>query len=627
MNANKFFYNLTPLRKGISGLWNLSGDFGVLDTVCDYTVQEHDNRCVYTYETPEYKVTAEFTKFPNGAYMRQDRFENLSDRTLTLHSFFSRFFLEGNRHEVYTQYNGCHHESSGAWQELVTQITAAGLGIRACEGATPVMALQNKHHGRISVFHMLANCQWRMTALKRPHTTKNEVVLVETGIENNGLRLSVAPGEVIEMPAVIYYQAKSRNDLDCWKLHEVYNTLYPRRQMPVMYNTWLYNFDHIDVDGILRQVEAAAELGIEMFMVDAGWFGVGGNWSEAVGDWNENLTGGFYGRLLEVSEKVRELGMTFGLWFEPERAGINAHILKEHPEFYLDGFFFDFANPNACKYMLDTIRPIIDHYHIGFIKFDFNANTPHDPSGCSFYRYAQGHKAFVETLRQEYPHLYITGCAAGGMRMDLQQGTHFDSFWLSDNQGPYEGLSIVKNTLKRMPTALIERWNVQKYCDGFPNVKTGIWQGLMLSCNNSAFDFVLNVTDNYNLAFLSGGPLGFSGDIADYPEEYKTRYRDFIAQYKKDREFYINANAHILIDTDDIIAIEYADTDFDQCILQFFTKLPYTNLLTLYPVLDPLANYQTEEGIQSGRELMENGIFMEKFFNNDCRVIRLQKIK
>lgn len=627
MNIEKYIYNLTPLRKGITGLWNVSGDFGVLDTIDSYTVSENGNVRTYTYETPVCRISAQFTQFPNGAALRQDRFENLSDKPLLLHSFFSRFFLEGNRYQVYTQYNGCHHESSGQWQELVTQVTAAGLGIRSCEGATPMMALENIHNGKITAFHMLPNCQWQMNVKKRPHTAKNEVVLVETGIENNGLRLSVAPGEVLDMPPVIFHQSENRNDLDAWKLHEVYNTLYPRRQMPVMYNTWLYHFDSIDVDAILRQVDAAAEMGIEMFMVDAGWFGVGGHWSDAVGDWTENLTGGFRGRLLEVSQRIRDKGMIFGLWFEPERAGINARILNEHPEFYLDGVFFDFANPAAREYMLSTLRPVIDHYHIGFIKFDFNASTPHDPSGCSFYRYMQGHKEFVDTVRREYPHMYITGCASGGMRMDLQQGTLFDSFWLSDNQGPYEGLTIVKNTLKRMPTGLIERWNVQKYCDGFPLVRSDEWQGFMISCNNSTFDFVLNVKDEYNLAFLTGGPLGFSGDIAGYPEEYKEKFKAFIAQYKLDRQFYLTANAHILIDTEDIIAIEYADSDFDRCVVQFFTKLPYTNLLTVYPVVDTTAAYQVEDRVVSGKELAEDGIFMEKFSYNDCRTVEMKKVK
>ncbi|MBQ7246704.1 MAG: alpha-galactosidase [Lachnospiraceae bacterium] len=625
MSADKYIYSIQPVRRGITGLWNLSGDFGVLDTISEYSNTNKDNETVYAYDTPRYRVSAKFTEYANGAVIRRDSFENLSTEPLTLYSFFSRFFLEGNRYEVYTQYNGCLHESSGGWQELVTQVTAAGLGIRSCEGATPIMALKNKYHGLITVFHLLPNCQWQITAKKRPYTAKNEAVLVEYGIENNGLHLTVSPGETIDMPAVIFYQSRNENDFDAWKLHEVYNHLYPRRQMPVMYNTWFYHFDCIDVDAILSQVDAAADLGVEMFMVDAGWFGVGGHWSDAVGDWEENLTGGFCGRLLEVSDRVRAHNMTFGLWFEPERAGINAHILSTHPEFFIDGCFFDFSNPKAREFMLGSLRHVIEHYHIGFIKFDFNASTPHDPSGCGFYRYMQGHREFVEAVRHEYPGVYITGCASGGMRMDLQQGTIFDSFWLSDNQGPYEGLTIVKNTLKRMPTALIERWNVQKYCEGFPKVKTDEWQGLMLSCNNSSFDFVLNVKDEYNLAFLTGGPLGFSGDIAAYPAEYKARYREFISRYKTERSFYLTANARILIDTEDIIAIEYSDSGFNRCILQFFTKYPYTNLLTLYPAVDADADYIYEGRRITGRELTEQGIFIEKFSYNDCREIDLKK--
>ena len=625
MDFKKYIYDYQPVRRGITGLWNFSGDFGVFDTVADYKITSEGETNIYTFETELFRISSEYLPFKNGVVIRRDHFKNLSVNPITLHSFFSRFFLDGNKYDVYTQYNGCHHESSGAWQKLVTQVTAAGLGIRSCEGATPMMALQNEYTSRITVFHILANCQWQINVKKRPHTSKNEVVLVETGIDNNGLRLEVAPGEIISMPEIIFFNAESRTDLDAWKLHEVYNNLYPRKKMPVMYNTWLYRFDHIDTDEILAQTTAAADLGIELFMVDAGWFGVAGSWSDYVGDWRENLTGGFKGRLLEVSEKVRELGMTFGLWLEPERAGINAKILKEHPEFFIDNYFFDFSNNSAREYMLGVIYSLVEHYHISFLKFDFNASTPHDPSGCGFYRYMQGYRLFIETIRNTHPDLYITGCASGGMRMDLYQGAHFDSFWLSDNQGPYEGINIVKNTIKRMPSSLIERWNVQKYCDGFPVMKTGEWQGLMISCNNSSFDSVINVKDAYNLAFLSGGPLGFSGDIASYPKEYRNKYKSFILQFKKDRDFYLSANARILIDDENITAIEYSDSNFDRCVIYFFTKVPFTNLLTLYPVVDPYSDYKFGKQVISGKALISDGIFLEKFFINDCITIELNK--
>lgn len=625
MNIEKYIYQMAPYRKGISGLWYLSGDFGVVDGPEGYTIEKQDNRTVICYETEQFQVQSVFTEHPNQVILRQDTFRNLTDSPMTLNTFFSRFYLEGCRYRVYTQYNGCHHESSGQWQDLVTQVTTASCGIRACEGATPMLALQNQHHSKTTVFHMLPNAQWQMTARKRPYTAKNEAVLVETGMENDALRLQVAPGEVIQMPEVIFYQAENSTDLDAWRLHSFFNTQYPRKRLPVMYNTWLYHFDSINVDEVLRQVDAAAELGIEVFVCDAGWFGVGGNWSDAVGDWEENLTGGYRGRLLEVAQRVREKGMQFGLWFEPERAGDKAKIRNEHPEFFLDDRFFDFANPEACAFMLDTLYRAIDRYGIEFIKFDFNASTPHDPSGSSFYRYMQGHKEFLAQIRQRYPNMYICGCGAGGQRMELYQGTLFDSFWLSDNQGPYEGLTIVRNTLKRMPTSLIERWNVQKYCTGFPKIRSDEWQGFMISCNNATYDHLINVTDAYTAAFITGGPMGFSGDI-DYPQQYKEHFRALIAQYKQDREFYRTALAHILIDSDDITAIEYADPEYQRCVIQFFTKITYTNMLTVYPVLDPKSRYQLEDRVMTGAQWMEEGIFLAKFFCNDCITLELKKV-
>lgn len=624
MNIEKFIH--TPFRRGISGLWYISGDFGILDGTCKFTHTQENSTHHYHYETEQYQVSSEYTTLPGGVAQRRDTFQNLSGVPLTLNSFFCRFYLEGNQYEVYTQYNGWHHESSGAWQDLVTQVSAVSCGIRTCEGAAPMMALRNKHTGRITVFHLLPNCQWQMIARKLPHRQQNESVVLEVGFENNALRMPIAPGEQIQLPTVLFYETQNRTGFDAHKLHQAYNSLYPRRKMPIMYNTWFYHFDNIDVDAILRQVDCAAELGMEMFMVDSGWFGEVGSWSATVGDWKESLTSGFRGRLMEVSERVRRHGMIFGLWFEPERAGVESVTRKEHPEFYLDHVFFDFSRPDARDYMVGIISEVIDRYQIGFVKFDFNASTPHDPSGCAFYRYMQGHREFIDRLRQRYPDLYFTNCAAGGGRMELQQGSYFDSFWFSDNQGPYEGLTIVKNTLKRMPGSLIERWSVQKYCDGFPVYGTPQRQGFMLSCNNSVFDYVLNVKDNYTLAFLTGGPIGFSGDIAAYPADYKEKLKAFLCQYKEDRSFYLSAEAHILVDSEDITVIEYADSGLSRCVIQFFTKLINTDALTVYPAVDAAAQYLLNGTCVSGQTLIEDGLRFENLTYNDCQILELRKV-
>ncbi|MBQ7912982.1 MAG: alpha-galactosidase [Clostridia bacterium] len=616
---------------GVSGWLFARGSFGVVDSEADYVYQNEGEKLRYAYTQGGVRFVTEFEPHPNGAVIRRDYCENLTDVPVEINAFCSRFFMEGNRYEAYTQYNGWQHESSGGWQPLVTQVVAADCGIRTCDGATPMLALSNAHSGKTTVFHILPNCQWKIAAKKRPLWGRQEAIVVEIGMEESGLSLTAAPHEKIYLPTVIFYETESKTDLGAYKLHEVFNGLYPRKQMPIMYNTWLLNFDHIDVDNILRQVDCAAELGVEMFMVDAGWFGEGENWFGCVGDWTENLTGGTAGRLLEISKKVREKGMIFGLWFEPERAASASKIQKNHPEYFTQGVFLNFADEKARTHIYEQLCSAIEKYQIGFLKFDFNQSVAYDESGNAFYRYLQGQRAFVEALRARYPYLYITNCASGGARTELGQATLFDSFWFTDNQGPYEGLTIVKNTLKRMPTALIERWNVQTFCDGFPQETSAEPRRLPISCNNATWDYVMNVSPQYTYAFLTGGPMGFSCDVASFPDDYKAELKEFIAKYKQEREFYKKATARILVDEKDITVLEYADAAFNKCQLQIFTKLVYTEAIRVYPTVDKSAVYVCNGTRLTGAELADDGLYVggvaeEGLKDNSCICITLDKV-
>ena len=612
---------------GASGLFYASGSFGLINhaAVCEHT--QEGNKQAYRYQQDNVLLTATFTEYENGVVIRKDSFKNLSDAPMVLNGLSSRFGLDGSAYEVYTQYNSWQHESDGAWQDLVTQVSAANQGIRTCDGAAPIMALRNTHSGQITVFHLMPNCQWEMTALKFHHS-KKQCVTVETGFHRDNMRLTVAPGEEIFLPTILFFHAKNKVDLDAYKLHEVFNRLYPRKKMPVVYNSWLYCFDRLDVDGLLKQVDCAAELGVEAFMIDAGWFGQGENLDcfDVVGTWEENLIGEPKGRLGEISQRVRDKGMVFGLWFEPERAMPDSKVAQAHPEYFIGEKFFDFSNPDAVTYMADLISQQVEKYQIGWIKFDFNDYIPLDPSGGVFYRYLQGQKHFVELLKTRYPHLYLTGCAGGGYRMELAQATCFDSFWFTDNQGPYDGIRIMKDTLKRMPTALIERWNVQKYSEGFPNCFVPGPVGVMFSCNNATWDFILNVDDSFTKGFINGGPIGFSCDIDSWPDSYKQLWKAHIAEFKENREFFKSATARILVDSDDIVSIEYADPQFDRCIVQLFTKRSYASRLTVYPAVDPCVEYRINDQIRTGRDISENGILFQDLKDNCCQTVELNKM-
>lgn len=615
-------------KAGFSGLFFACGSFGIVDGDCNYTYEEKGEEKIYRYSNEKIALVATFTEKKNGVVIRKDYLENISDHPQEINGLLSRFCLDSNSYEVYTQYNGWQGESNGGWQKLITQITAAAQGIRTSDSATPMMAMHNLYTGKNIVFHLLPNAQWKMTARKFPCAGK-EIVVVETGFNDTGLRLSAAPGEIIELPTVIAFCAENKTDLDAYKLHEVYNDMYPRKELPVIYNSWLYCFDNVDVDDLLRQVDCAADLGFEAFMIDAGWFGNGDSWFTSVGDWEENAVSGPKGRLIEVSERVRKRGMIFGLWFEPERANPQSNSAKQHPDYYINNIFLDFSKEEARNYIMEKISKQIEKYSIGWVKFDFNDTTTVDPSGNGFYRYLKGKKLFIEAMRERFPHLYITNCGAGGQCMDLYHGTHYDSFWLSDNQGSYQGIEIVKNTLKRMPTGLIERWNVQKYWDGFRPYWEKEPVGVMLSCNNATWDFVINVNDCFTKGFLTGGPMGWSCDL-DVPANYKALWSEWIAEHKKERNFYKSATARILVDSDVISVIEYADPEFRRCVIQVFTKVTYARDLTIYPKTSENANYQMvadqlDRKIITSKELCESGILLDDLKDNYCYTIELLK--
>ena len=624
----KHYFNLEALH-GYSGLFNVCGSFGRIDHTAKYEYNYNGTTAVFSYKNDFVQVISQWTELEYGVVHRKDKLVNLTEQEIELNSLLSRFSLVGNDYDVYTQYNGWQHESSGAWSHLTTQISVSAGGMRTCNGGTTILAMHNLYTQKNTVFHLLPNAQWTMTARKYP-LDKRELVVVEVGINDDGLRLKVKPGETIDFPEIFFYQAENKIDLDAYKMHAVFNRLHPRKETPILYNSWLNCFEWLDVDKLKLQADIAAEMGIEIFVIDAGWFGKGENWLMSVGDWVENPTRNTMGRLKELSDYVHAKGMRMGLWFEPERASFASEAYQAHPEYYINNdphwAFLDFSNEQAREYILDVISAQIKKYELAFVKFDFNASIPHDPSNFAFYRYMQGQKRFIEELRTRFPKLYISNCASGGFRMEMQQATYTDSFWFTDNQGPYEGLTIIKNTLMRLPNSCIERWNVQKYIEGFPAYEPNCI-GRMVSCNNATWSYAITINDAYTEAFLMGGPIGFSCDLTSFPEKYRVSWKRFIAEYKKRIDFYANATARILIDTPQCICLQYADTQLDRCEIVLFTKLIYCKDILVYPAVDKNANYLFGEQTLSGTEIMENGLYFNELEDNDAITCTLIKVK
>ena len=465
-------FNLTDAAK----LYTVKGSVGKLGG----NVSATENG--FEYSCKAYRISTVIEKHPSGVCKRRDVITNVSAEPIDIRAALSKFSFSGGEYEVYTQYSEWCHEGIGAWQKLVTEVGVGNDDVRTNVGSAPFIAIYSNQSGRGMAFHVLARSTWQMK-VKRYYSHQGHVktVYVEIGINEKGFDYTLAPGQSLEMPAILYYEFRNKTDMDAFRLHRYYNEVKPARAMPVVYDTWLSNFDDISYELLAEQLEVAKELGIEYFTVDAGWFYKPREWWNSVGDWEEETEASMMGRMKELADKVRECGLKFGLWFEIERAGTQSETAREHPEHYLfeNGFgFVNFASEAARSYIYNKLESNIKKYGIEYIKFDYNAELSYDRLNHSFIEYFEGYNKFLDRIAKEHPEIYLENCASGGLRMSLASLEGFDSFWISDNHSLYTQLEVFKNTLIRMPSRALETWltvasieNFTPTYDGKPSEK------------------------------------------------------------------------------------------------------------------------------------------------------------
>jgi len=588
-------------------IWVITGDFGEIcgtatiengkmsaetNGVVAETVTETDDLGVCTYTT---SVT------------------NTSDKNITLNCLQLKFQFDGGEYEVYSQYNGWQNESMGAWQPLVTSVSAICKSVRNTSSAAPFMVLWSSQTNRGTAFHLLAQSAWELTASRIYAGGELTAIEVYAGILKDNFTKTLAPGESFALPTVITYDVLNKVDLDCYKIHNYCHTHFPRREMPVLYNTWMYQFDKINYESAMAQIPRAKELGVEYFVVDAGWFGDGSLWWGTRGDWKENMTGGFYGRTAEFADEVHKAGMKFGFWLEPESAGESAEILKTHPDYFIEykgNYFLDFANPEAREHIFNITCQLIDRFHADFMKFDFNSDLSYDKYQSAFTAYFEGYNEYLAKVKARYPDLYLCNCASGGQRMSVRDGKDFDSFWFTDDQSPYEGLRIVKDTIRRMPANWMERWAVIRSLDNFgPVYDSDELTEKILATNDATWNSIAAVFPDFISGFMLGGPISFSCDLNSFTDNLMKTFKQEIADFKVEREFWKTAVCRILCDTESVLVLQYTDITMTKSRILVYTHKIRQDNVTLFPMVDENASYKLSSGIvMTGKEINTHGI-------------------
>ncbi len=596
---------------GLDGLWGVFGSAGFVEgNETDLNlIRRWDGGAEARYEG--FTLSSVCDHSPEGVYTRDDVYRNTSDHVQSVQRCVSRFLLPGGEYEVYTQVNYWQHESEGRWIPLISKAAVWNRGIRACEGGTPMLALWNIQTRRGIVFHVFSSCAWKITASVESKAGTETAVVVEAGLTDRGVNLTVEAGETLHLPKVLWYEFDDRLSMGSEKLHAWFQRCWPRRRMPVIFNTWMMMFDWLEPDSLCRHAKLAADAGAEYFVIDAGWFGGEGRWSENIGEWTENTKGAIRGCMRRVADYVRSLGMHFGLWLEPERALKGVTNLRDHPEWFFSNgkeYFSDFGNDGLRTHMTKTVLDLVNRYGVEFIKFDFNAGISYDPTGSGFLRWNQGHERFLNDIRASHPDIYLECCASGGERMDLYDLTLYDSVWPSDNHSVYDQVSILKETSWRLPMCCMERWPIFKDAGETINYDTGGTSHQLVACDDCSWNTVRGVRKSWLKSFFAGGPMGLSLDFETMEPETFAFVQKTVESFKQEREFWMTAVSRVLVDTPQILAIQYASTDASILRITVFNWSHRQKSLRLYPVCDGNSVYNVNGISITGKSLLRDGV-------------------
>ena len=387
---------------------------------------------------------------------------------------------------------------------------------------------------------------------------------------------------------------------------------YKTSRRPVLINNWEATYMNFNGDKIVDIAKQAAELGVEMMVLDDGWFGNRNSDNSGLGDWvvNEEKMGG---PLSEIADKINQMGMKFGLWIEPEMVSEDSQLYRTHPDwvFTIPGrhpvrgrnqLVLDFSRKEVVDYIFGSISKVIDSANIAYIKMDMNrsicdvytAVEQNQNYGKIMYEYVLGVYDFLERLIQRYPDLLIEGCSGGGGRFDAGMLYYTPQIWCSDDTDAIERIQIQHGTSFGYPVSA-----VGSHVSAVPNHQTGR---------------VTSITTRSVVAMA--GSFGYELDLNLLSEEEKEEVKQQIEDYKKYWNLIHNGTYYRLhnpLTNHELAAWEFTSEDKNECLLNIVTLTTHANAPVNYVKckgLHPNKMYRNEKDnqIYNGNALMHAGL-------------------
>jgi len=284
---------------------------------------------------------------------------------------------------------------------------------------------------------------------------------VQMGIQSLGFEWELQPGESFQAPeAIMVYSANGLGEMSR-RFHKIIRENVCRgkfrdTERPVLINNWEATYFSFNQEKILSLAEKAKAIGVELMVLDDGWFGKRDVDNCSLGDWvvdRRKLPDG----LESLCKKVNELGMQFGLWFEPEMVSPNSDLYRNHPDWciHVDGrprtegrhqLILDLSRKEVCDYIIDSVCSVLNSCPISYVKWDMNRNMTEMPRKGFAHQYILGLYRVLEEITSRYPNVLFESCSGGGGRFDAGMLYYMPQTWTSDDTDAVERLYIQEGT-------------------------------------------------------------------------------------------------------------------------------------------------------------------------------------
>ncbi|MDQ0231911.1 alpha-galactosidase [Metabacillus malikii] len=482
----------------------------------------------------------------------------------------------------------------------------------------PFMALKRldatEHHGDVYGFSLVYSGNF----LAQVEVDTYSVSRVLIGINPFQFNWKLNPGETFQTPeCVMVYSDNGLNGMS-----QTYHGLYRDRLVrgywrdkvrPILINNWEATYFDFNEEKVLNIASTARDLGIELFVLDDGWFGERHDDTSSLGDWYVNrdkLPNGIKG----LSEKVEALGMKFGLWFEPEMVSKGTRIYEEHPDWIISSperrpshgrnqFILDFSRKEVVDYIFKLMDDIIADSKISYIKWDMNryiteaysVNLATDQQGEVFHRYILGVYDLYERLIEKYPEILFESCAGGGARFDPGLLYYAPQTWASDDTDAVERLKIQYGTSMVYPLS-----SIGSHVSAIPNHQVGR---------------MTPIDTRANVAYF--GTFGYELDITKLSDEERAKIKEQVAFFKANRELIRSGKFHRLLSPFESNEVSWmvVSNRKDEAIVGYYKVLAKPNdkyYRLKLKGLDPTKRYKISglDTTHYGDELMNIGIIL-----------------